>query len=249
VPDDARVPFCLGGSWASTLHGQPRQTLDIDLIVEMRDLDVAPLLAALPPELYVNPAAVHEAVASHRSFSIIGPATGTKADCFVRGSAPFDQEEFARRRVREVSAQAGISVPVKSPEDSILRKLLWYRDDGRVSEHQWRDVLGVLAVNAGALDTGYLDRWAADLGITDLLERARGEASRRALTHLRRSVNTRGMCAHEKLRRRAAREASGTHSAEAASSAATGSPRRQRPTKYQFMVGKRPKPRSEYVSQ
>jgi hypothetical protein len=176
--DAARIAFCLGGSWASTLHGQPRQTLDIDLIVEMREPDIESLLAALPPELYVDPGAVREAVASHRSFNIIDPATGMKADCFVRGSAPFDLEEFARRRVREVSAQAGLSVPVKSPEDSVLRKLLWYRDGGCVSEHQWRDVLGVLAVNAGALDSAYLDRWAAELEIADLLERARGEASR-----------------------------------------------------------------------
>ncbi len=178
VLDHARIPFCLGGSWASTLHGQPRQTLDIDLIVEMKEPDIAPLLAAVPSNLYVSAGAVREAVASHRSFNIIDPATGMKADCFVRGEAPFDLEEFARRRVRQISAQAGLSVPVKSPEDSILRKLSWYRDGGCVSEHQWRDVLGVLAVNAGGLDAAYLDRWAAELEIADLLERARGESSR-----------------------------------------------------------------------
>jgi hypothetical protein len=176
--DQARIPWCLGGSWATTVHGQPRQTLDIDLIVDMREQDIAPLLDALPPDLYVSRDAVREAVSTHRPFNIIDPATAMKADCFVRGTTPFDLEEFARRQPRRVSAEPGMTVPVKSPEDSVLRKLLWFRDGGGVSENQWRDVLGVLAVNATSLDVAYLDRWADVLGIADLLARARDEASR-----------------------------------------------------------------------
>ena len=177
VLDQTRIPFCLGGSWATTVHGQPRQTLDIDLIVAMLETDIDPLIAALPSDLYISREAVNEAVATHRSFSIIDPATAMKADCFVRGLAPFDLEEFARRQLRKISTESGMTVPVKSPEDSVLRKLLWFRTGGGVSENQWRDVLGVLAVTAEALDNAYLDRWAAELGIADLLARARGEVS------------------------------------------------------------------------
>lgn len=176
--DQARIPWCLGGSWATTVHGQPRQTLDIDLIVEMQEQHIGLLLAALPSDLYVSRDAVREAVSAHRSFNIIDPATAMKADCFVRGTTPFDLEEFARRQPRMVSAESGMTVPVKTPEDSVLRKLLWHRNGGGVSENQWRDVLGVLAVNATTLDDAYLDRWAAELGIDDLLARARDEASR-----------------------------------------------------------------------
>ena len=178
VLDQTRIPYCLGGSWATTVHGQPRQTLNIDLIVAMREQDIEPLIAALPSDLYISRDAVREAVATNRSFSIIDPASAMKADCFVRGVTPFDLEEFARRQVRKLSTESGMTVPVKSPEDSVLRKLMWFRNGGGVSENQWRDVLGVLAVNAEALDDAYLDRWAAGLGIADLLARARGEASR-----------------------------------------------------------------------
>jgi hypothetical protein len=65
---------------------------------------------------------------------------------------------------------------VKTPEDTILRKLLWYEGGGAVSDRQWRDVLGVLRVSGAMLDDRYLDDWAARLGVDALLGRARAEA-------------------------------------------------------------------------
>jgi hypothetical protein len=65
---------------------------------------------------------------------------------------------------------------VTSPEDIILAKLEWYRMGGEVSERQWRDVLGVLKTRQGELDLSYLGKWAKELGVSDLLERALSEA-------------------------------------------------------------------------
>ncbi len=67
---------------------------------------------------------------------------------------------------------------VASPEDVVLQKLVWYRKGGEVSERQWRDVIGVLSIQADALDTGYLTSRADRAGVTDLLDRARDEARR-----------------------------------------------------------------------
>lgn len=66
---------------------------------------------------------------------------------------------------------------VASAEDVLLAKLEWYRRGGQVSEHQWTDVIGILRVGGAALDHPYLQRWAAELGVGDLLERAVAEAS------------------------------------------------------------------------
>jgi hypothetical protein len=59
-----------------------------------------------------------------------------------------------------------------SPEGTILNKLEWYRMGGEVSDRQWNDILGVLKVQGTSLDMVYLQRWAANLNVTDLLERA-----------------------------------------------------------------------------
>ena len=40
-----------------------------------------------------------------------------------------------------------------------------------------RDILGVLKTLSGELDLGYLRKWAADLQVSDLLERALKDAS------------------------------------------------------------------------
>ena len=65
---------------------------------------------------------------------------------------------------------------VATAEDTILAKLESYRMGGDVSERQWRDVLGVMKVQADRLDLAYLRQWAAQLNISDLLERAIKEA-------------------------------------------------------------------------
>jgi hypothetical protein len=64
-------------------------------------------------------------------------------------------------------------VVVKSPEDTVLRKLLWYREGDGISDRQWNDVIGVLRAQGARLDRDYLERWAAELGVADLLARAR----------------------------------------------------------------------------
>jgi hypothetical protein len=65
-----------------------------------------------------------------------------------------------------------------SPEDLLLLKLEWYRMGNEVSDQQWTDILGVLRVQAGQLDEAYLDHWAADLRVADLLARARQEVNK-----------------------------------------------------------------------
>lgn len=58
----------------------------------------------------------------------------------------------------------------------MLSKLEWYEKGGRVSERQWRDVLGILKAQRELLDLGYLREWAEELRVGDLLDRACGEA-------------------------------------------------------------------------
>ncbi len=63
-----------------------------------------------------------------------------------------------------------------SLEDSLLRKLVWFRLGGEVSDRQWRDVLGLVRAAPTDLDRAYLEHWASDLAVRDLLAQALEQA-------------------------------------------------------------------------
>ena len=57
-------------------------------------------------------------------------------------------------------------------ENTILRKLEWYRRGGESSERQWRDGTGIVSAQSSRLDRPYLREWSVRLGVSDLVERA-----------------------------------------------------------------------------
>ncbi len=173
VLDELGVAYVIGGSFASSAYGEARSTRDADLVVELRSDEVEALASRLEGDFYMSRDAIREAIRDHRSFNAIHLESMFKIDFFVLGESAFDREEFGRRVPRPIEELGGHTWLIKTPEDTVLRKLEWYRASGDKADQQWRDVLGVLAVWRGRLDEAYLDRWAATLGVSDLLERAR----------------------------------------------------------------------------
>jgi hypothetical protein len=173
--DAINAEYFVGGSVASSLQGEPRATNDIDMVVSMPGLRVPAFARALGEDFEVDQPALREALSRGGSANIFYLPMVTKVDIFGVSSSPYDEVEFARRRRARVR-RSGEELWVKSPEDTILRKLLWFRDGGGVSEKQWRDVVEVLKVQGPSLDENHLDTWAPRLGLTSLLARARGEA-------------------------------------------------------------------------
>ena len=162
------------GSFASSLDGEPRATNDIDFVIDLKVGRLADFVAALGTDFEVDVDMLKDAVLHGRSANIFYLPLVMKIDFFGHAHGPYDDSEFDRRR--PVVVRDGRAVFVKSPEDTILRKLLWFRAGGEVSDRQWRDVLGVLRTQRDALDAAYLRNWARHLGLADLLERAMLEA-------------------------------------------------------------------------
>ena len=171
------IPYAVGGSWASSLLGKMRFTHDADLTVEPFPGKEADFVASFGEDYYVSRSAVEEAIRHRSSFNVIHLPSNFKVDVFVRKERPFEHSIMARREVRELPGHPGTSLWFVSPEDIILLKLEWFRLGGEVSERQWSDVLGVFEVQGGRLDQAYLDHWAAVIGVTDLLLRARQESA------------------------------------------------------------------------
>jgi len=166
------VPYFIGGSLASTLYGMIRTTQDSDIIAEMRAGHIRPFVLALQDEFYLDEEMIAAAVANRSSFNIIHRESMFKVDVFIPQERVFIKKQFARARRELLSADPVVQAYVSSAEDTLLAKLEWFRMGGESSERQWRDVLGVLKVQAGTLDLDYLRSTAIELNVEDLLERA-----------------------------------------------------------------------------
>lgn len=170
------IPYAVGGSLASSLHGVMRATLDVDIVADMKLEHIPPLVAALSTEFYADDEMMRGAIEHRSSFNLIHYETAFKVDIFIRKLRPFDRMQLRRRERSVIAIDPEQSIYVTSPEDTILAKLEWYRLGGEVSDRQWRDILGVMKTRAGELDLAYLQKWANELEVADLLDRALVEA-------------------------------------------------------------------------
>jgi hypothetical protein len=172
VLESLGVPYLIGGSLASTLYGMVRTTQDSDIVAEMRLEHLEPFVLALQDDFYMDDEMIAESIQRHSSFNIIHRESMFKVDVFIPRPSPFLQSQLARVQKQTFLFESEVSAKFCSPEDIILAKLEWYRLGGEVSERQWRDILGVLKTRAGELDLGYMRKWANDLQVYNLLERA-----------------------------------------------------------------------------
>lgn len=171
------VAYLIGGSLASTLYGMVRTTQDSDIVAEMRAEHLQPFVSALQSEFYVDEEMIAESIQRNSSFNIIHRETMFKVDVFIPRPRPFLQSQLARAQKQTFTFEMEVSAKFASPEDTILSKLEWYRMGNEVSERQWRDILGVLKTRVGDLDLAYLHKWAGELSVSDLLERALRESN------------------------------------------------------------------------
>lgn len=170
--DAIGVISTIGGSIAAAFAGEPRTTLDIDIVAALDESHVAPFVARVSNAFCVDEDAVVRAVRTHGTVNLIHEATQFKVDLFIAGGTPLDAQQLARRRRVEVG---GHVLYVHPPEDILLQKLRWFRRGGEVSDRQWRDLRGIVRTQGKRLDVAYLSANAKVLDVADLLERLLAE--------------------------------------------------------------------------
>jgi hypothetical protein len=163
--DELGIPYMVTGSVASSFHGRPRATHDTDVVIDPEPRQLEHLLHDLESAgFYVEPERARDALRRRLQFNAIATESGSKIDLIVRKDRPFSREELRRRQ--PVDLRLGAEVAMATPEDTILSKLEWARKAGG-SERQLADAAGVLDLNPD-LDRAYVERWAAELGVSDL---------------------------------------------------------------------------------
>lgn len=173
VLDDLGIAHTIGGSIASSFAGEPRSTVDVDIVAAIQLRHVDALVAALSPHFYIEGPALQRAISTASAANLIHQDTQIKIDLFIAGGTPLDHQQIARRTA--VSLGANRTLYVHPPEDVLLQKLHWFLKGGQVSDRQWRDILGIVRVQGARLDTVYLWTHAPALGVEALLGRALSE--------------------------------------------------------------------------
>ena len=166
------IPYVVGGSLASSFSGEPRSTLDVDMLVAITPAEIPRLLEALGEQFHADEQAFRRAIRDRSSVNVIHLPTATKIDLFVMGGSAIDDQQMTRRRKVQVGRGPDRHLYISTPEDILLQKLRWYHLGHGVSDRQWRDILGIIIVQGTALDVPYLRRGATLLGIAELLDRA-----------------------------------------------------------------------------
>jgi hypothetical protein len=171
-----QISYLLGGSMASSALGYERSTQDVDMVIVFTVADVSRLSEALEADFYADADMMLSAIETRSAFNIIHLPTMLKVDLFVSDGSLFAQSEMKRRQQLTLCDGAIPPVYIASAEDMILQKLRWYRMTGERSDRQWGDVQGMLRVQGDALDREYLNHWARELEIGDLLAQSLEDA-------------------------------------------------------------------------
>jgi hypothetical protein len=159
--ESAKVPYMVTGSFASSAHGVPRATNDIDIVIAPTHEQLLALLEQFPESGYYSSREHALDALRHRShFNVIDYGGMWKVDFIVRKDRAFSELELNRRTMVEI---AGVTLYAATPEDVLLSKLEWAK--GAESERQIDDAAGIIRVQGNNLDVGYIQQWVADLGL------------------------------------------------------------------------------------
>jgi hypothetical protein len=171
------IPYMVSGSLASSVHGFARSTQDADIIVKFGPEQVEGFIEQFRQEFYVDRALIEQALERGTSFNVIHLGSMFKVDFFILQNRSFSQKEFSRRVRYQLYSDSTVEGYWQTAEDTLLSKLEWYRAGGEISEYQWRDIMGIVKNRGEQLDLAYLNQWARELRVEDLLEKALKEAS------------------------------------------------------------------------
>jgi len=177
VLEQLDIPYMVVGGFAAIFYGEPRLTIDVDIVVDMKWGHIGPFVAAFSiPDYYVSEEGIRDSLQRCYPFNVIQPTTGAKVDLVPLPRDSFTRAAFQRRQRLQYD-EAGHSATFITPEDIVVAKLIAYRETG--SDKHLRDARSVLMTQWGELDLEAVRRTARAGRVLEqfdlLLEAARQE--------------------------------------------------------------------------
>jgi hypothetical protein len=161
--ETAAIPYFVTGSFASSAHGIPRSTNDIDIVIAPSTQQLDSLLKQFPEANFaIDREDAFDALSRKSMFNVVDYATMWKIDFIIRQPTPFDGSRFSRRGMVDI---AGVMLYTASPEDILITKLWWAKLSE--SDLQIKDAAGIIQVQGDDLDLGYVTRWVDTLELDD----------------------------------------------------------------------------------
>lgn len=168
VLERLEIPYMVVGGFAAIFYGEPRLTIDVDIVVAMRPEHVPLFVAAFPiPDYYVSEEGIRDSLRRRYPFNVIEPGTGAKVDLVPLPADPFTRAAFQRRQ-RLAYDTEGHTATFITADDIVIAKLVAHRATG--SEKHLRDARGVILTQGDALDLAALRARAQAGGVLELLE-------------------------------------------------------------------------------
>lgn len=165
------VEYMVTGGLASVIYGQPRLTLDIDLVLRLPERAAERFGECWPAtEFYTPPLEVlleESRRPHHGHFNISHHDSTLRADVYLAGEDPLNAWALSRVVTRPIE---GVEVRVAPLEAVILGKLRYYKLGG--SDRHLRDIHQIVRVSGDAIDRSALDAWIEQLGLQAEWQRA-----------------------------------------------------------------------------
>jgi hypothetical protein len=176
VLEGLQIPYVVVGSFASSARGVRRATVDADIVAGVQVKQVPDLVKTLSSlGYYIDDLAARRAIESERAFNAIHLDSAFKVDIYTARD-DFSKVEIERKMPENILPNSDTIVYIATAEDTVVAKLVWFRKGGEVSDRQWSDVLGILKIQKGTLDYEHITKWCEQLGVRDLLDKAKSEA-------------------------------------------------------------------------
>lgn len=157
------IPYMVTGSVASSIHGIPRSTNDLDVVIApTRDQMFSLVQMFKRLGFSVRWEEAESALRNRDQFNVVDFSNSWKVDFIVKKARPFSETEFSRREPIEIGE---LSFVIAKPEDVLIAKLEWMKISP--SERQAQDAAGILTVQQENLDVAYIHQWVEALELQE----------------------------------------------------------------------------------